>query len=77
MHRTPLLRRRGSAEGAGWLFFGLRRLLVCGYQRTTTRSLRSPPSFAGGQLLLHLYLFIFLCRSVNSINYFDSFSGFG
>jgi len=40
-----------NAEGMGWLFFGDCILITFEDQRTTTRSLRSPPYFAGGQLL--------------------------
>ena len=38
---------RRSFSGGWWLYFGLRKLLVCGYQRTTTPCLRHFPSFAG------------------------------
>ena len=42
---------RGSAEGAGWLFFGDRILITFEDQKTTTPSLRSFPSRRGGQAL--------------------------
>ena len=50
---APLLRRRGNAEGMGWLFFGNRILITFEDQRTTTPVVFDAfPSFAGGELIL-------------------------
>jgi len=52
----PLLRRRGNAEGMGWLFFGNGILITFEDQKQPpARSARRPPAaagrlFAGGQL---------------------------
>jgi len=47
---NALLRRRAVSVASGWLFFGLRMLLVCGYQKTTTPAVFDVfPSFAGGE----------------------------
>ena len=71
--KVPLLRRRGRRRRRqGWLFFGNCILITCEDQRTTTPSLRSFPSFAGGELKAFIF---FVCDRVQP-NY-NSFVGVG
>jgi len=46
---TPLLRRRGNAEGMGWLFLDNRILITCEDQKQPplSSSTPSPPSQEG------------------------------
>ena len=55
--KVPLLRRRGNAEGMGWLFFGNCVLITFEDQRTTTPVVFDAfPSFAGGGALISYHL---------------------
>jgi len=42
--------KEGGERSERVVVFGLRKLLGCGHQRTTTPCLRHFPSFAGGEL---------------------------